>query len=134
MGPLATTTISSSSSSSNSSSTPPPTFLKACGGDPARAQAKWAATLAWRAREGVDGVLGRAQPHFAAIKEHYPHYIHGRSKRGEIVVYEFPGRMDLARLRAVGVGAAEIGRHYTFFEVWQLCCVWSVAPGRMDRR
>lgn len=120
------TSSSTTSNNTSASSQPPLTFLQACGGDARRARAKWEASLAWRAREGVDGVLGRPHPHFAAIKEHYPHCVHGRSKRGEIVVYEFPGRMDLGRLKAMGVGAREIGEHYVFFMVrglaWRGVC------------
>lgn len=117
IGPTGGSSTSTNSTNNSDPSHPPPTFLQACRGDAQRARAKWEASLAWRAREGVDAVLARPQPHFGPIKEFYPHYIHGRSKRGEMVMYEFPGRMDLGRLKAMGIGAREIGRHYIFVQV-----------------
>ena len=63
----------------------------------------------------MEDILSRPHPTFDAIKQYYPHFVHGRGKRGEIVVYEFPGRMDLRALKKQGVGAEEIGRHYVYF-------------------
>ncbi|GAB5033513.1 sec14 cytosolic [Nannochloropsis oceanica] len=94
---------------------PPPTFLQAAGGDYAKAHAHYHAHLRWRAEERVKDILNRPHPNFDAIKQYYPHFVHGRGKQGEIVVYEFPGKMDLRELKKQGVGAEEIGMHYVYF-------------------
>jgi len=59
--------------------------------------------------------LSQPHPTFEAIKRYCPHFVHGRGKKGEIVIYEYPGRMDLGELKKRGVGAKEIGRHYVYF-------------------
>ncbi len=102
---------------SSSSSLPavPATFLKACGGNLRKAQAKYQDHLAWRAREGVDTIHDRPHPHFAACKEHYPHWVHGRSRKGEIVIYEFPGQLAIHKLKAMGIRQKDIGYHYMYF-------------------
>lgn len=50
----------------------------------------------------MDTILTTQQPHFDAILELYPHYIHGRSRDGCCVLYEVLGSAkptELARLR-----------------------------------
>ena len=37
------------------------------------------------------------------IRACYPYYAHGRSKKGEVVVYERTGRMQFGKLAAAGV-------------------------------
>lgn len=69
----------------------PETYIKACGGNRTRAWAKYQQTLAWRSANHVDHILDMPQKHFHTIKKYYPHFVHGLSKSGEIVVYEFPG-------------------------------------------
>lgn len=51
-------------------------FLDACDGDVELAEARWAATCKWRLAEGVNSILEAPQPHFHAIKAHYPHFYH----------------------------------------------------------
>jgi hypothetical protein len=63
----------------------------ACRGDRVRAARRYGETLEWRKRMKVQAILSEPQPHFHAIKQYYPHFLHGRSHRGELVVYEFPG-------------------------------------------
>ena len=48
--------------------------------------------------ENIDLILSEAQPHFWAVKRHYPHYLHGIAKNGFPVWYERPGLGDSAAL------------------------------------
>jgi hypothetical protein len=74
-------------------------------------------------------VLQEPQPHFAVIKECYPHFLHGRGRDGGIVCWENPGRMDFGRLAAVGVGAPEMQRHYCFVNDY----IWKrLSPGEVS--
>ena len=69
----------------------PPTFLLACKNDRQKARLRYQETLSWRATNHVDAILSEHQPHFDAIKKYYPHFLHGRSFKGELVCYEYPG-------------------------------------------
>jgi hypothetical protein len=51
-------------------------FLDACDGDVEIAEARWLATCEWRQAEGINASLEEPQPHFHAIKAHYPHFYH----------------------------------------------------------
>ena len=93
----------------------PGRFLRGCQGDRTEALRRWRETLAWRRDQQVDTILTEAQPHFFAIKQSYPHFLHGRSsaaKGNHVVYYEQLGRIDLPTLREQGIGVPQLLRHY----------------------
>lgn len=57
----------------------------------------------WRADTGAERSLSTPQPTIEMIKACYPYFAHGRSKKGEVVVYERTGRMEFGKLAAAGV-------------------------------
>lgn len=57
----------------------------------------------WRAETGADRSLSSPQPTLEIIRECYPYYAHGRSKKGEVVIYEQTGKMQFGRLSDAGV-------------------------------
>lgn len=57
----------------------------------------------WREETGADEYLSAPRPNIKFIRECYPCYAHGRSKEGELVVYELAGRMRFDRLARAGV-------------------------------
>jgi hypothetical protein len=73
----------------------PINFLKACNNNRGKAWSRFQQTLAWRTANDIDHILSRPQPHFESIKQYYPHFIHGRSLRDEIIIYEFPGKLAM---------------------------------------
>jgi len=97
-------------------------FVRATGGDEAKARQRYRETEAWRKANGIDSLLSEPHPHFATIKQHYPHYYHGRGHRGEPVYYEIPARIDLKALRKNGVDLSSLLRHYAL--VTEFC--WAV--------
>lgn len=94
---------------------PPASYLRHARGDVERARADWEATLLWRAKENVGGILSSPHPVFRKIKATYPHTIHGLSRDGYPVVYEQPGQMDLKALFQDGCPVSDVVRHYVFF-------------------
>lgn len=93
----------------------PGRFLRGCQGDHAEALRRWRLTLEWRRDYRVDGILAEPQPHFFAIKKHYPHFLHGRSVSGNhALYYEQLGKIDLVALRELGIGVPQLLRHYIF--------------------
>jgi len=89
-------------------------YIRVCKGNMVKAQNMWRKTQAWRAANDVANVLKEPQPHFCAIKRCYPHVLHGRTRKGELVCYEKPGCMNVKGLIEADVGPKEMGRHYTF--------------------
>ena len=87
-------------------------FIRATGGDEAKAQMRYDATEAWRKTNGIDALLSEPHPQFALIKQHYPHYYHGRGHRGEPVYYEIPAQINLKELKRNGVNLSDLLRHY----------------------
>ncbi|CAM9921020.1 unnamed protein product, partial [Phaeothamnion confervicola] len=89
----------------------------------------WEETMQWRRENNVDSVLREQQPNFNIIKECYPHFLHGRSRTGEIICYENPGKMDFGRLNSLGVGPDKLQRHYCFVNDY----IWGrLSPGDND--
>lgn len=62
-----------------------------------------AACRRWRADTGAERSLSTPQPTLDMIKQCYPYFVHGRSKKGEVVVYEQTGKMQFGRLADAGV-------------------------------
>ena len=80
-----------------------PDFVESFG--KAKAKAKFETMIEFRMKNGIDRILEIPHPKFHVFKEAYPFVIHGRSKFGELVSYECPGRMDMSKASAEGVTA-----------------------------
>jgi len=80
-----------------------PDFVESFG--EAKAKAKFETMIEFRKKNGIDRILEIPHPKFHVFKEAYPFVIHGRSKFGELVSYECPGRMDMSKASAEGVTA-----------------------------
>ncbi|GMI15334.1 hypothetical protein TrVE_jg10030 [Triparma verrucosa] len=50
--------------------------------------------------------------HFNVMKEYYPMYIAGRTRKGDMVYYEEMGRIDMPKLQLKGVTVASLLDHY----------------------
>ncbi|KAJ1445270.1 hypothetical protein M885DRAFT_550484 [Pelagophyceae sp. CCMP2097] len=94
-------------------------FIVACGGDVKAAVRRWRATQAWRADQGVDGLLDKPHPKFDSIKACYPHYWGGAGRAGELLYFENVGRVDVAALERSGVTLADLVSHYVYLHEFQ---------------
>ncbi|CAM9822972.1 unnamed protein product, partial [Ectocarpus sp. 12 AP-2014] len=90
-------------------------YLAACKGNTVAAKAMWDETIKWRADTGAERSLSTPQPTLDIIKQCYPYFVHGRSKKGEVVVYEQTGKMQFGRLADAGVSPFDMQMHYAFF-------------------
>ncbi|CAM9560598.1 unnamed protein product, partial [Phaeothamnion confervicola] len=106
----------------------PVRYLRGCNGDEEEATRRWRATLDWRREERVDAALNEAQPHFALIKRHYPHFVHRRALNGCPVYYEQLGKVDLKTIWDGGVTMEAMRRHYLFITEY----IWSVVEPDFD--
>lgn len=103
---------------------PPPTelplrFLRAGKGDPEEGLRRYEATLKWRRENKVDTILREPNFQFDLIKEHYPHFCHGKGKRGEPVFFEQPPKTNLKALREGGVDVDSLLRYYVMITEYQ---------------
>ncbi|CAM9141606.1 unnamed protein product, partial [Scytosiphon promiscuus] len=90
-------------------------YLAVCKGNATAAMAMRDATTKWRAETGAEHSLSTPQPTLEIIRECYPYFAHGRSKKGEVVVYEQTGKMQFGRLADAGVTPFDMQMHYAFF-------------------
>ncbi|CAM9553888.1 unnamed protein product [Ectocarpus fasciculatus] len=90
-------------------------YIAACKGNAVAAKAMWHETIKWRADTGAERSLSTPQPTLDIIKQCYPYFVHGRSKKGEVVVYEQTGKMQFGRLADAGVSPFDMQMHYSFF-------------------
>ncbi|CAN0058308.1 unnamed protein product, partial [Ectocarpus sp. 13 AM-2016] len=90
-------------------------YLAACKGNTVAAKTMWDETIKWRADTGAERSLSTPQPTLEIIKQCYPYFVHGRSKKGEVVVYEQTGKMQFGRLADAGVSPFDMQMHYAFF-------------------
>lgn len=98
----------------------PSRYLRGCG-EYEEAKRRWLLTLSWRKEFDVDTILSEPQPDFDAIKQYYPHFIHGESKFGQPVYYELLGKINIAKLQEHGVGVHKLLRYYVFITeyIWK---------------
>jgi hypothetical protein len=107
----------------------PHRYIAGCQGDIVEARRRWELTLKWRKEERIDTILDEPQPHFEVIKEHYPHFLCGRSREGHLVYYERPGKVDMKALAAAGLNIDDMVRYYVY-----ICEVlWVKMDTRDDR-
>ncbi|KAL4109258.1 hypothetical protein PRIC1_000960 [Phytophthora ramorum] len=60
-------------------------------------------------------VLATPQPHFRLIRGMLPHYFHGYTSDGHLVVWDFVGRVKMDKLFAAGFTTTDLRNHYRFF-------------------
>lgn len=60
-------------------------------------------------------LLATPQPHFRLIRGILPHYFHGYTSDGHLVVWDFVGRVKMDKLYAAGFTTADLRDHYRFF-------------------
>lgn len=90
----------------------PSNFVVACKGNTIDATKMYHSSLRWRHSNGTDSILSTPQPNFQQILDYYPHYIHGYSIDGCVVVYELLGRAKLRELTAKGITPDDLVRHF----------------------
>ncbi|CAI5714306.1 unnamed protein product [Hyaloperonospora brassicae] len=60
-------------------------------------------------------MLATPQPHFRLIRRILPHYYHGYTSDGHLVVWDFVGRVNMDKLNAAGYTTSDLRDHYHFF-------------------
>nr|CCA24767.1 SEC14 cytosolic factor putative [Albugo laibachii Nc14] len=91
-----------------------PRFIAAEKGNEERGKERYLQTLSWRKENDVDQILRRPHRNFENIKKCYPQYFHGRSKAGNPVYYEKPGKIDLLVLKQLGLSIEDLIYHYMY--------------------
>lgn len=105
-------------------------FIAAEKGDEEKGRQRYENTLQWRRENEIDSILVTPHPTFEIIKKYYPQYFHGRSKAGQPVYYERPGKIDLAALKREGLSIEDLLRHYMYITEY----LWRVIePGDTGR-
>lgn len=92
----------------------PAEYLGFCKGDKAKALALWEQGQAIRRELGLDGVLDAPFELYQKLEQHFPVALHGTSKAGEAVLIQMPGKIDVAALKAIGVGQKEVVKYFTY--------------------
>lgn len=93
----------------------PSNYIDFYNGNTEKASRAWDVTQCWRKNENVWQINSRRNTWFSSIKEAYPHFVHGRSKNGYVVIYEQPGKMNLRKLFQTGCNVSDMVLHYIFF-------------------
>lgn len=60
-------------------------------------------------------LLTTPRPHFRMIRTVLPHYFHGYTADGHVIVWDFLGQVKMDRLHSSGFTTADICEHYRFF-------------------
>ncbi|KAJ0408411.1 hypothetical protein ATCC90586_009186 [Pythium insidiosum] len=68
-----------------------------------------------RNRNPLKQLLMSPQPHFRTIRTIIPHYYHGYSESGHVVIWDFLGQIKMDRLTSAGFTTVDIRSHYQFF-------------------
>ncbi|GLD92927.1 hypothetical protein PINS_up001519 [Pythium insidiosum] len=68
-----------------------------------------------RSRNPLKQLLMSPQPHFRTIRSIIPHYYHGYSESGHVVIWDFLGQIKMDRLTSAGFTTVDIRSHYQFF-------------------
>ena len=101
----------------------PSNFIKDCKGNHSKAMKRWQETQQWRKENDIWKIHSMPNTFFHDIKRSYPHIIHGHSKQGLPVIYEFPGKMDLKRLFRGECTVDDMIHHYIFFQEYLNNCL-----------
>ena len=89
----------------------PQRFLAAEGGDVVKAKQRFEATTQWRRDAGIERLLAEPGADLRRVKAVFPHWLHGRSRRGNVVRFERLGAVSPEALRGAGLDADGLVRH-----------------------
>ena len=92
----------------------PDRFIAAEKGNVPKGQKRWIDTVRWRRENRIANILKEPHRLFKLIKQHYPHWYHGRSKNNNPVYIEQPGKINLKELKKAGVKMEDLLRHYMY--------------------
>lgn len=60
-------------------------------------------------------ILSTPRPHFRMIRSILPHYFHGYTADGHVVIWEFLGQIKMDKLHSSGFTTVDLSDHYQFF-------------------
>uniref|UniRef100_K3WKS4 CRAL-TRIO domain-containing protein n=1 Tax=Globisporangium ultimum (strain ATCC 200006 / CBS 805.95 / DAOM BR144) TaxID=431595 RepID=K3WKS4_GLOUD len=60
-------------------------------------------------------ILATPRPHYRMIRSIIPHYYHGYTESGNVVVWDFVGQIKMDKLHSSGFTTVDIREHYRFF-------------------
>ncbi|CAH0485078.1 unnamed protein product [Peronospora farinosa] len=72
-------------------------------------------TMASPGKLAIIKMLATPQPHFRLIRGVLPHYFHGYTSDGHLIVWDFVGRVKMDKLFAAGFTTSDLRDHYRFF-------------------
>lgn len=91
----------------------PQSYLGFCKGDKRKALDLYNHGQALRQELGLDN-LDAPPAFFNELQQHYPLALHGRSKAGEVVLVQSPGKMDVGQLKAMGVQRKDVVHYFMY--------------------
>lgn len=59
--------------------------------------------------------LNKVPAFFAELQQHYPLTLHARTKAGEVALVQQPGKLDVGKLKGMGVGRADVVKYVRCF-------------------
>ncbi|KAF1774857.1 Major facilitator superfamily domain [Phytophthora cactorum] len=119
--PRSSTSLNTSSTSSSESGSPMATtvaHVKSAFGETFGRTAMglgFKKAMASPAKLAAIKLLATPQPHFRLIRGILPHYFHGYTSDGHLIVWDFVGRVKMDKLFAAGFTTADLRDHYRFF-------------------
>lgn len=129
-GPQGGSSGSSAANDNRSVAVPDPPSYFFIGNSEQVARRKWAATLQWRALQGMDTILSEPPPNYELINRFVPTSLHTRDKKGNLVLIERWGSVNLEALKEHGLTNEDFLQHYRFQIEW----LWSVAAPKEDEK
>lgn len=98
----------------------PKEYMEICYGDRVKADRMWSETKRWRMENNIWNIHSLPHVNMEIIKESYYHVIHGVTKQGYPIMYEFPGKMKLKTAFNAGLGLEDMFHHFAYMKEYLL--------------
>lgn len=72
-------------------------------------------TFRMNRKSATKPILATPRPHYRMIRSIIPHYFHGYTEDGNVVVWDFLGQIKMDKLHSSGFTTMDIREHYRFF-------------------
>lgn len=93
----------------------PREYTQFCKGDRVKAEKMWLATQRWRIDENIWKIHSLHHKRYDVIKNAYGHILHGVTRNGFPVIYEFPGKSTLKAAFERDITLNDMFHHYAYF-------------------